>query len=46
MRLEFIGAIVVFSAAMFAVIGRGSINAGLVGLSLTYALEVYRFLNY
>ena len=40
MRLEFIGALAVLSAALFAVIGKGSINPGLVGLSLTFALEV------
>ena len=40
MRLEFIGTLVVLSAALFAVISRGTISSGLVGLSITYALQV------
>jgi len=39
-RLEFLGAIVVFAAAMFAVIGRGVVSASIVGLSISYALQV------
>ena len=38
--LEVVGALCVFSAAMFAVIGRGTISGGLVGLSISYALQV------
>ena len=34
------GALCVFSAAIFAVIARGSISGGLVGLSISYALQV------
>ena len=40
MRLETIGNIVVFFAALFAVLGRDTLNAGLVGLSVSYALQV------
>ena len=43
-RLEFVGNVVVFFAALFAVIernsGGGSLDAGLTGLSITYALQV------
>lgn len=40
MRLELIGNFVILFAALFAVISRGSIESGLVGLSITYALQV------
>lgn len=45
-RLEFIGSLVIFCAAMFAALQRnysgvlGRINPGLVGLSISYALNV------
>jgi len=39
-RLEFLGAIIAFTAAMFAVIGRGSMSASIVGLAISYALQV------
>jgi len=39
-RLEVLGAIIILSAAMFAVLARGSISGGTVGLSITYALQV------
>ena len=39
-RLEFAGNIVILFAAVFAVLARDTINPGLVGLSLTYALQV------
>jgi ATP-binding cassette subfamily C (CFTR/MRP) protein 3 len=45
-RLEFIGSMVVFSAALFSVITRESANAGIVGLSLTYALTITQTLNW
>lgn len=39
--LAILGAILVFAAALFAVIGRSTgISAGLVGLSISYALQV------
>lgn len=40
MRLEFIGNIITFFAALFAVQSRETIDGGKVGLSVTYALSV------
>lgn len=40
MRLELVGNLVILFAALFAVISRDSIDSGLVGLSITYALQV------
>ncbi|KAK3859641.1 hypothetical protein Pcinc_034255 [Petrolisthes cinctipes] len=45
-RLEFIGNIMTFSAAMFAVAYRGNISGGIVGLSVSYALSVTQTLNW
>ena len=42
-RLEFVGNMVILFAALFAVIDRnssGSLDPGLAGLSITYALQV------
>lgn len=39
-RLETIGNILIFFAALFAVLGRDSLDAGIVGLSISYALQV------
>lgn len=51
-RLEFVGNLVIFFAALFAVIQRNyadvinlPITAGLVGLSISYALQVTTALN-
>ncbi|XP_045104248.1 multidrug resistance-associated protein 1-like isoform X3 [Portunus trituberculatus] len=45
-RLEFIGNIMTFSAAMFSVARRGNIEGGEVGLSISYALSVTQTLNW
>ncbi|CAH1777684.1 unnamed protein product [Owenia fusiformis] len=46
-RLEFLGSLIVFSAAMFAVISKQSgISGGLVGLSISYALQITGSLNW
>ncbi|KAH7041035.1 P-loop containing nucleoside triphosphate hydrolase protein [Microdochium trichocladiopsis] len=48
-RLEFLGAIVIFSAAGFAVItvvSGGELDSGLVGLYMAYALQITGSLNW
>ncbi|XP_059215146.1 canalicular multispecific organic anion transporter 1 isoform X2 [Centropristis striata] len=45
-RLEFLGNLVVFFSALFAVIARDSLESGLVGLSISYALNVTQTLNW
>ncbi|XP_062864627.1 canalicular multispecific organic anion transporter 1 [Trichomycterus rosablanca] len=45
-RLEFLGNLVVFFSALFAVLSRDSIDSGLVGLSISYALNVTQTLNW
>jgi ATP-binding cassette, subfamily C (CFTR/MRP), member 1 len=48
-RLEFIGSIIIFSAAVFAIIsvetGSG-LSAGMVGLAMSYALQITQSLNW
>uniref|UniRef100_A0A8C9W361 Canalicular multispecific organic anion transporter 1-like n=1 Tax=Scleropages formosus TaxID=113540 RepID=A0A8C9W361_SCLFO len=46
MRLEFLGNLVVFFAALFAVLSRESLESGMVGLSISYALNVTQTLNW
>ncbi|CAJ0826241.1 3215_t:CDS:10 [Entrophospora sp. SA101] len=48
-RLEFLGSLIIFSASILAVVTlltTGNIDAGLVGLSVTYALSVTQALNW
>lgn len=45
-RLEFVGNLVVFFAALLAVISRNSLDSGMVGLSISYALNVTQTLNW
>lgn len=46
MRLEFCGNMITFFAAMFCIIQRNKISAGMVGLSISYALQVTQTLNW
>jgi ABC-type multidrug transport system fused ATPase/permease subunit len=39
-RLETVGNLVVLFAALFAVLGRETLGPGIVGLSISYALQV------
>ncbi|XP_029207815.1 multidrug resistance-associated protein 1-like [Acropora millepora] len=45
-RLEFVGNLVIFFAALFSVVNRDSLQSGLVGLSVTYALQITSTLNW
>ncbi|XP_058820116.1 multidrug resistance-associated protein 1-like [Topomyia yanbarensis] len=45
-RLEIVGALVVFFAALFAMLSRETIGAAMVGLSVTYALQISTVLSF
>uniref|UniRef100_A0A671RZR5 Multidrug resistance-associated protein 1 n=1 Tax=Sinocyclocheilus anshuiensis TaxID=1608454 RepID=A0A671RZR5_9TELE len=45
-RLEFVGNLIVTSAALFAVMARDSLSPGIMGLSISYALQVTASLNW
>ncbi|NWR51111.1 MRP2 protein, partial [Regulus satrapa] len=45
-RLEFVGSLVVFFSALLAVIAKGTLAGGLVGLSVSSALNVTQTLNW
>ncbi|NXW34750.1 MRP3 protein, partial [Phaetusa simplex] len=45
-RVEFVGNCIVLFVALFAVMSKNSLNAGLVGLSVSYALQVTLSLNW
>ena len=45
-RLETVGNAIIFAAALFAVLARESLSAGLVGLSVSFALQVTQTLNW
>ncbi|XP_008553085.1 multidrug resistance-associated protein 1 isoform X2 [Microplitis demolitor] len=45
-RLEMLGNMIIFFAAIFSVLGRDSLSPGLVGLSISYALQITQTLNW
>lgn len=45
-RLDIMSGIIVLAAAMFAVLGRNSLSGGIVGLSISYALQCTSELNW
>ncbi|KAI8838941.1 P-loop containing nucleoside triphosphate hydrolase protein [Chytridium lagenaria] len=46
LRLEILGGLLVFFASLFGILAKGSIDPGLLGLSLSYALQVTMILNW
>lgn len=45
-RLEIIGSFIVLFASLFAVLGRTSIESAIVGLSISYSLQISSLLNF
>ncbi|XP_063235805.1 multidrug resistance-associated protein 1-like isoform X3 [Bacillus rossius redtenbacheri] len=45
-RLEMIGNLIIFFSALFAILGRDTMSPGLVGLSVSYALQITQTLNW
>ncbi|EMP33026.1 Multidrug resistance-associated protein 1 [Chelonia mydas] len=45
-RLEFLGNLMVFFAALFAVLAGNTVNSSTVGLSISYALNITQSLNF
>ncbi|XP_060863100.1 multidrug resistance-associated protein 1-like isoform X2 [Metopolophium dirhodum] len=45
LRVETIGNFIIFFASMFSVLGRDTISPGIVGLSVSYALQITQLLN-
>lgn len=45
-RLEMIGNMIILFSALFAVLGRETMNAALVGLSVSFALQITQTLNW
>ncbi|XP_011699221.1 PREDICTED: multidrug resistance-associated protein 1 isoform X9 [Wasmannia auropunctata] len=45
-RLEMVGNLIIFFSALFAVLGRDTMSSGLVGLSVSYALQITQTLNW
>ncbi|XP_055643285.1 multidrug resistance-associated protein 1 isoform X8 [Toxorhynchites rutilus septentrionalis] len=45
-RLEMVGNLIILFSALFAVLGRETMNPGLVGLSVSYALQITQTLNW
>ncbi|XP_055548703.1 multidrug resistance-associated protein 1 isoform X7 [Wyeomyia smithii] len=45
-RLEMVGNLIILFAALFAVMSRETMNPGLVGLSVSYALQITQTLNW
>ncbi|XP_065338923.1 multidrug resistance-associated protein 1 isoform X7 [Cloeon dipterum] len=45
-RLEMVGNLIIFFSALFAVLGKDTMSAGLVGLSVSYSLQITQTLNW
>lgn len=45
-RLELLGAVIVFAACLFAVLARATISPAIVGLSISYALQISQVLSF